>query len=101
VQIAWKKEADLARMYLLPWALLEEIIRSQDLSRLDHLEKILLSFHVFLHYLDLSFLPRVDGVTQRFDKRRTAVVTFRHVATMNKTESTTDMSQQQTKPNKQ
>jgi hypothetical protein len=71
-----EKEADLALMYLFPWALLEEVIQSRDLSRLDRLEKVLLSFHIFLHSFDLSFLPRVDGVTQRFDKRRTVTVTF-------------------------
>jgi hypothetical protein len=54
-----EKEADLALMYLLPWALLEEVIRSPDLSRLGRLEKALLSFHIFLHYFDLLFLPRV------------------------------------------
>jgi hypothetical protein len=66
-----EKEADLALMYLFPWDLLEEVIRSPDLSPLDRLEKAFLSFYISLHYFNLSFLLCIDGVTQPFDKRRT------------------------------
>jgi hypothetical protein len=71
-----QKDNDIGLMYLLPWALQEEVIRSPTLSRPERLEKALLSFDLLVHYFDLSFLPRREGVTQRFTKGRTAVVTF-------------------------
>jgi hypothetical protein len=71
-----EKDSDLGLMYLLPWALQEEVIRSPTLSRAERLEKALLSFHLLLHSFDLSFLPRSEGVNQRFRQGRTAAVTF-------------------------
>jgi hypothetical protein len=53
-----EKEADFALMYLLPWALLEEVIRSPDLSRLGRLEKILrvfiFLFTILIYYFFLA-----------------------------------------------
>jgi hypothetical protein len=63
-------------MYLLLWALQEESIRRPQLSQQDLRENAFLSFHLFLHYFDLSFLPRSEGTTQRFDQKRTVVVTL-------------------------
>jgi hypothetical protein len=67
--VCMEKGNDLALMDLLPWALQEGVIRSPDLSRYERLEKALLAFYLLLHDFDLSFLPRSDGVTQRFDRR--------------------------------
>jgi hypothetical protein len=67
---------DLALLYLLPWALQEEVTRSPDLFRPTRLEKAVLSFLLLLRYFDLSSLPRSEGITQRFDSRRTVAVTF-------------------------
>jgi hypothetical protein len=66
-----EQDCDLALMYLLIWALQEESIRSPQLSRQDLLENAFLSFHLLLHYFDLSFLPRSEGITQPFDQKRT------------------------------
>jgi hypothetical protein len=71
-----EKGNDIALMYLLPWALIEMVVRNPDLNRLERLEKALVSFDLLMHYFDLSFLPRSDGITQRFNKSRTAAVTF-------------------------
>jgi hypothetical protein len=71
-----EKNDDLAMLYLLPWALQEEVIRSPTSRRSERLEKAVLSFYLLLHYFDLSFLPRAEGVTQRFNKGRTTAVTF-------------------------
>jgi hypothetical protein len=66
----------LSLLYLLPWALQEEVIRNPDLTRQERLEKAVLSFHFLVHYFDLSFLPRSDGINQRFRKKDTVAVTF-------------------------
>jgi hypothetical protein len=71
-----EKDEDLALLYLLPWALQEEVIRSPHLLRRERLEKAVLSFFLLLHYFDLSFLPRAEGVTQRFNRKQTVAVTF-------------------------
>jgi hypothetical protein len=63
-------------MFMLPWALQEEVIRAPDLSREDHLMKAMLSFRLLLHYFDLSSLPRAKGVTQKFKQDKTTAVTF-------------------------
>jgi hypothetical protein len=70
------KDRDLALMYLLLWALQEETIRSLDLPRTERLEKATLSFDLQLRYFRLSFLPRSEEITQRFDKRRAVSFTF-------------------------
>jgi hypothetical protein len=67
---------DLALLYLLPWALQEEVIRNPALTRPERLDKALLSFNLLLHYFDLSFLPRSEGITQRFQRKQTVAVTF-------------------------
>jgi hypothetical protein len=66
----------LALLYLLPWALQEEVIRNPLLTREERLEKAVLNFHLLLHYFDLSFLPRSEGINQRFRKKDTVAVTF-------------------------
>jgi hypothetical protein len=63
-------------LYLLPWALQEELIRNPALRRHERLEKALLSFYLLLPYFDLSFLPRAQGIAQRFRSRDTVAVTF-------------------------
>jgi hypothetical protein len=63
-------------MFMLPWALQEEVIRAPELSRKERLMKAVLSFKLLLHYFDLSSLPRAKGVTQRFDQDETIAVTF-------------------------
>jgi hypothetical protein len=71
-----KKADDLAMLYLLHWALQEEVILSPTLGRSERLEEAVLSFYLLLHYFDLSFLLRSERVTQRFNKGRTTAVTF-------------------------
>jgi hypothetical protein len=63
-------------MFLLPWALQEEVVRSPNLSREDRLMKAVLAFKLLLHYFDLSSLPHAEGVTQRFLAEETIAVTF-------------------------
>jgi hypothetical protein len=65
-----------ATMYLLPWTLQEEVIRSPELTREDRLKKAILNFEVLNHYFDLAFLPSAAGVTQRYDDEVTEAVTF-------------------------
>jgi hypothetical protein len=48
-------------MYLLPWTLQEEIVRSANMSREDRLMKAVLSFKLFIHYFHLTCLPKVSG----------------------------------------
>jgi hypothetical protein len=68
------KEKEL--MYLLPWALQEEVIRSPTLSRQERLDKATLSFRLLFHYYLLSFFPSAPGVSQRFQQETTTAVTF-------------------------
>jgi hypothetical protein len=68
------KEKEL--MYLLPWALQEEVIRSPTLSRQERLDKATLSFKLLFHYYLLSFYPSAPGVSQRFHSATTTAVTF-------------------------
>jgi hypothetical protein len=68
------KEKEL--MYLLPWALQEEVIRSPTLSRQERLDKATLSFRLLFHYYLLSFFPHAPGVSQRFSSETTTAVTF-------------------------
>jgi hypothetical protein len=71
-----EKDDDLAMLYLLPWDLQEEVIRSPTLGRSERLEKAIPSCYLLLHYVDLSFLPRSEGVTQRFNQGQTTAITF-------------------------
>jgi hypothetical protein len=68
------KEKEL--MYLLPWALQEEVIRSPTLSRQERLDKAILSFRLLFHDSLLSFFPSASGVSQRFQRATTTAVTF-------------------------
>jgi hypothetical protein len=64
-------------MYLLPWTLQEEVVRSPDLSRQERLDKAILSFKLLHQYYLLSHFPRAQYVTQRFSARAgTKAVTF-------------------------
>jgi hypothetical protein len=63
-------------MYLLPWALQEEVIRSPTLSRQERLDKATLSFKLLIHDYLLSFFPSAPGVSQRFNSETTVAVTF-------------------------
>jgi hypothetical protein len=63
-------------MYLLPWALQEEVLRNPALSRDQRLEKAVLGFQLLMHYYDLSCLPHVGGVTKRFSSGTTQVLAF-------------------------
>jgi hypothetical protein len=55
-------------MYLLPWALQEEVLRNPSLTGEERLEKATLSFLLFYHYFKLSSLPCEAGVSKRFCK---------------------------------
>jgi hypothetical protein len=50
-----EKDGDLALLYLLPWALQEEMIRGSALRRRELLEKAVLSCYLLIHFFDLSF----------------------------------------------
>jgi hypothetical protein len=63
-------------MYLMPWALQEEVMRSPTLSRQERLSKAILSFKLFMHYFLLSFFPSAKRVFQRFQAATTPAVTF-------------------------
>jgi hypothetical protein len=63
-------------MYLIPWAIQEEVVRNPALSRDERLMKAILSFKLLLHYFDLSCLPGQDGISQRDAAGQTEVVTF-------------------------
>jgi hypothetical protein len=63
-------------MYLLPWALQEEVLRHPSLRREQRLEKAVLSFQLLLHYFRLSLLPHDAHVTKRFYTDKTRVLTF-------------------------
>jgi hypothetical protein len=63
-------------MYLLPWALQEEVVPSPALTRQDRFEKAMLGFKLLLHYYHLSAFPAADGVSQRFHGGVTEAVTF-------------------------
>jgi hypothetical protein len=66
-------------MYLLPWTLQEEVLRSPKLTREERLRKAILRFKLLLHYFDLSHLrcgPGVQRVSKRFVSGRTVAVTF-------------------------
>jgi hypothetical protein len=62
-------------LYLIPWAVQEEVVRNPDLSRDDRVMKTILSFKLLLHYFDLSCLPRQDGISQRYIAGQTEAVT--------------------------
>jgi hypothetical protein len=66
----------VAMMYLLPWTLQEEVIRSPLLSRQERLEKAILSFKLLLHYYHSSHFPHEEGVSQRFRSGNTKAITF-------------------------
>jgi hypothetical protein len=53
-------------MYLLPWALQEEVIRSPNLPRQDRLEKAILSFKLLHHFYRLSTFEPAEHVGQRW-----------------------------------
>jgi hypothetical protein len=68
-------------MYLLPWTLQEEIVRSANMSRENRLMKAVLSFKLFVHSFHLACLPKSFGISQRFNRTRRAAVTFAADAT--------------------
>jgi hypothetical protein len=63
-------------VYLLPFALQEEVVRNPDLSREDRLMRAILAFKFLMHLFDLSSLPPAEGVKQRFRSGETTAVTF-------------------------
>jgi hypothetical protein len=63
-------------MYLLPWSLQEEVLRSHRLSRQERLEKAILARKLLFHYYQLSHFPHAPGVTQRFHSKTTVAVTL-------------------------
>jgi hypothetical protein len=63
-------------MYLLPWALQEEVLRNPTLTREQRFEKAVLSFEILLHYFHLSCQPQELGVTKRFSAEKTLALTF-------------------------
>jgi hypothetical protein len=63
-------------MYLLPWALQEEVLRNPSLTREERLEKATLSFLLLYHYFKLSSLPCEAGVSKRFRKITSRALTF-------------------------
>jgi hypothetical protein len=71
-----ESESLMELMYLLPWALQEEVFRSPGLSRQERLDKAILSFKLLLHYYHLSGFPSDPAVFQRFKSKGAAAVTF-------------------------
>jgi hypothetical protein len=63
-------------MYLIPWAIQEEVVRNPALSLDERLMKAILNFKLLLHYFVLSCLPRQDGISQRYTAGQTEAVTF-------------------------
>jgi hypothetical protein len=66
----------IALLYLLPWALQEEVIRSSSLDRAERLSKAILSFKILRHLFDLSVLPCAPGIAKRFRRSATNATTF-------------------------
>jgi hypothetical protein len=65
-----------AMLYLLPWALQEEVIRSPMLNREDRLTKAILSFKILRHLFDLSLLPCAPRIGKRFRQGEMLATTF-------------------------
>jgi hypothetical protein len=63
-------------MYLIRWAIQEEVVRNPAMSHDDRLMKAILSFKLLLHYFNLSRLPRQDGISQRYTAGQMEAVTF-------------------------
>jgi hypothetical protein len=63
-------------VYLLPFALQEEVLRNAGLTGEQRLEKAILSFKQLRHYFHLSSFPRDQGVTKQFLQNRMQVLTF-------------------------
>jgi hypothetical protein len=59
-------ERILDLMYLIPWALQEEVVRSPTLSQEQRLMKAMMSFRLLFHYYELSSLPPAPGVAKRY-----------------------------------
>jgi hypothetical protein len=80
-----EKDDDVGLLHLLPWDLQDEVIRSPTSTRKERFEKDVLILSLLLHYFDLSFLPRSQGVTQRFHERWATPVTFAEHSTWPRT----------------
>jgi hypothetical protein len=63
-------------MYLLSWALQEEVLRNPGLSRNARLEKAILGFELLMHSFNLWCLPHDCDVSQRFYSKTTQALTF-------------------------
>jgi hypothetical protein len=65
-----------ATLYLLPWSLQEEVIRSSTLDGEERLTKAILSFKILRHLFDLSLLPCAPGIGKRFRQGGMIATTF-------------------------
>jgi hypothetical protein len=63
-------------MFMLPWALQEEVIRAPELSCEEQFITAVLSSRLLLHYFDFTSLPRAKSITQRFTEDETVAVMF-------------------------
>jgi hypothetical protein len=63
-------------MYLIPWTLQEEVMRSPRLERQERLLKALLAFQLLLHSFELPHMVCPSGVSGRFISGVTVAVTF-------------------------
>jgi hypothetical protein len=70
----------MAVMYLLPWPLQEEVLRSRRLARQERLEKAILACNLLFHYYRLSHFPHPPGISQRFHSKTMVAVTFAGLA---------------------
>jgi hypothetical protein len=63
-------------MYLMPWTLQEEVLRSPRLGREERLVKAVLAFKLLLHDFELSQMICGTGVSRRYISGKTVAVTF-------------------------
>jgi hypothetical protein len=66
----------MAVMYLLPWLLQEEVLRSRRLSRQERLEKAILACKFLFHYYQLSHFPHSPDVSQQFHSKTMVAAMF-------------------------
>jgi hypothetical protein len=60
-------------MYLLPFALQEEVLRDTELPRDERLMRAILAFKLLMHFFELTCFPREEGVQQRWGRDALAV----------------------------
>jgi hypothetical protein len=63
-------------VFLLPWALQEEVIRSTSVPRDERLFKAIVNFKLLIRLFHLSDLAYAPGMTKRFNRLVTKAVPF-------------------------